>query len=284
MRFRHLILALSVVLLFSSCEKWQEDQLDASRQQTLTNISYGNALRHRLDIALPANRDTTTPVVIFIHGGAWVFGDKSVFKDDIEQYAAAGIACATINYRYASELTGIGHPEIPQDVRSAIDHIVSKSGLWKVSPSRFGIVGHSAGGHLALQVAYTLNQDGRIKACSSWAGPVNLLDPDQLAISAAPDLFKVYVGTTLTTSADTALYRAASPYFGATAGAPPTLLVYGTVDDLVPYVVGHRMKARLDTLGVQNALITLPGQGHIWTGQTLEDVRGSTLDWFQARL
>lgn len=284
MRRLHIILALSVALLFSSCEKWQEDQLDASKQQTLTNISYGSGLRHKLDIALPANRDTTTPVVIFIHGGAWVLGDKSVFKDDIEQYAAEGIACATINYRYASELTGIGHPEIPNDVRAAIDHIVSKASLWKVSSVRFGIVGHSAGGHLALQTAYTLNADGRIKACSSWAGPVDFVDADQLAINGAPELFRVYMGATLTTPADSASYREASPHHRAHANAPPTLLVYGTVDDLVPHVVGQRMKARLDTLGVENSLMTLTGQGHVWSGQTLEDVRTATLDWFHGRL
>jgi acetyl esterase/lipase len=284
MRVLFLLLTLHLTLLFSGCEKWQEDQLNASEQQTLTNISYGPGLRHRLDIALPANRDTTTPVAIFIHGGAWVLGDKSVFSTEIEQFAEAGIACATINYRFASELTGLGHPEIPQDVRSAIDHIVSKSDLWKVSPSRFGIVGHSAGAHLALQTAYTLNSDARIKACSSWAGPVDFVDADQLAINGAPDLFRVYTGATLTTPADSALYREASPHHRAHTNAPPTLLIYGTVDDLVPYVVGQRMQARLDVLGVESNLLTLTGQGHIWTGQTLEQARSATLDWFHARL
>jgi acetyl esterase/lipase len=274
----------AIAVLTAGCEKWQEDQLDASKQQTLSNISYGSGLRHRMDVALPANRDTTTPVVIFIHGGAWVFGDKGVFSDDIAQYAEEGIACATINYRYASELTGIGHPEIPEDVRAAIDHIVSKSDLWKVSTTRFGLVGHSAGGHLALQAAYTLNSDGRIKACSSWAGPVDLLDTDQLAISGAPGLFKTYLGTNLTTAADSALYREASPHHRAHADAPPTLLIYGTVDDLVPHIVGERMKVKLDGLGVENDLVTLTGQGHVWTGQTLENVRSATLDWFHTRL
>lgn len=279
-----LIVPAALVLLFSGCEKWQEDQLDASRQQTLTNISYGNGLRHRMDIALPADRDTTTPVVIFIHGGAWVFGDKGVFRDDIEQYAEEGIACATINYRFASQLTGIGHPEIPQDVRMAIDHIVAKSDLWKVSPRRFGLVGHSAGGHLALQASYTLNDDGRIVACASWAGPVDFLDPDQLAISGAPGLFSTYVGTGLNSAADSALHRVASPFHVAHAGVPPTLLVYGTVDELVPHVVGLRMAAKLDSLGVQHQMVTLQGEGHVWEGQALEQARSSTLDWFHSKL
>ncbi|MCF8258656.1 MAG: alpha/beta hydrolase [Flavobacteriales bacterium] len=273
-----------IAMLTAGCEQLQEDDLDAAQQQTLIEMSYGSGLRHRMDVALPAGRDTTTPVVIFIHGGAWVFGDKSVFADDIAQYAAEGIACATINYRYASELAGIGHPDIPNDVRAAIDHIVSKSGLWQVSPTRFGLVGHSAGGHLALQAAYTLNSDGRIKACASWAGPVDFLDPDQLAINGATDMFRIYTGTTLTTAADSALYREASPQHRAHADVPPTLIVHGTVDDIVPYLVGQRMKLKLDMLGAENSLITLTGQGHGWTGQTLEHVRSETLDWFHTRL
>jgi acetyl esterase/lipase len=284
MRMFPCMMALIMALLFSGCEKWQEDNLDASKLQTLSDMSYGSGLRHRMDVALPAGRDTTTPVVVFIHGGAWVIGDKSVFKDDIRQYANEGIACVTINYRYASELTGIGHPEIPDDVRLAIDHIISRSELWQVSSRRFGIVGHSAGGHLALQAAYTLNHDGRIRACASWAGPVDFLDPDQLAISGAPELFKTYVGTPLLTASDTAIHRQASPFHVAHAAVPPTLLIYGTVDDLVPYVVGQRMRDRFQALGVMNELVTLTGQGHVWSGQTLEGVRAATLDWFHVRL
>lgn len=93
-----------------------------------------------------------------------------------------------------------------------------------------------------------------------------------------------YTGTGLTTSSDTALYMQASPYWVAHASVPPTLLVHGTQDELVPYSNSVRLQQRLDSLGVTNTLTTLQGAEHIWTGQTLETARTVTMNWFQQNL
>ncbi len=114
-----------------------------------------------MDIALPENRTTNTPLVILIHGGAWVLGDKSYFASDIQQFADAGIACATINYSFASNAKNIHHNEIVADIRKAVDFIASKSAELQISPDKFGLAGHSAGGHLALITSYTKNQDSK---------------------------------------------------------------------------------------------------------------------------
>lgn len=279
-------LFLLSVLVLPSCEKFedlQEKNLDTGKQQTLYQVPYGPKGRHVLDIALPKNRNTNTPVVIFIHGGAWVSGDKVVFAREIQQFSDAGIACATINYRYASDITNIHHPDLPNDVNLAIDCIASKSELWQISPNRFGIVGHSAGGHLALSTAYA-RTDGKVKACASWAGLTNLIDDDQLRISGAPALFKTYVGVELNDAADTLLYKNASPYWNATQYSVPTLLIYGTKDPGVPYSNAVRLKDRLDTLHVSHSLVTLHGAGHIWGGKNLDKARTTTLSWFLSRL
>lgn len=278
-------LFLGLLALLVSCEKFeelQEKNLDANKKQTLTYISYGTKARHVLDIALPANRNTQTPVVIFIHGGAWVMGDKSVFSQEIQQFAEAGIACATINYRYASDITNIHHPDLPNDINMAVDFVASKSELWQVSPNRFGLVGHSAGGHLAMSASYARN-DGKIKACASWAGLTNLIDEDQLNIAGAPGLFKTYVGCHLYSPADTVKYKFASPYWSVNSYSVPTLLVHGTKDIGVPYCNAQRMQTQLNELGVQNSLVTLDA-GHIWTGKSLSTARSATLAWFQAKL
>lgn len=271
------------LLCFSGCDKWQEDNLDATKFQTLTNMSYGPHSRHVLDIALPANRDTNTPVVIFIHGGAWVLGDKSVFSAEIRQFAEAGMACATINYRYASDFQSIHHPALPTDVRKAVDFIRFKSDIWKVSSTRIGLVGHSAGGHLSLIASYAFNDDRAIKACASWAGVTDLLHPDQLAIDGAYAIFKTYTGTDLINTADTLAWKAASPFWTVNSTAPPTLFIHGSQDETVPYSTSIALKTKLDTLGVINALTTLNAQ-HIWTGANLDQARTVTLQWFQSKL
>lgn len=280
------MLSAVLLLLLCSCEKYedmQEQALDPAQRHTLYNIPYGHNGRQVLDIALPANRSTNTPVVVFIHGGGWVKGDRSVFATEIQRFADAGIACASINYRVASDIAHVHHPELPGDVRAAVDFIASKSQVWQVSPNRFGLVGHSAGGHLALTTAYGYN-DGRIKACAAWAGLTDLTAADQLAVSGAPNLFKTYVGAPLHSAADTLRYRGASPYWLLNGYSVPTLLIHGTHDTGVPYADAQRMKTKLDRLKVPNSLIPLEGAGHVWTGKNLNRARNESLAWFQGKL
>lgn len=269
-----------------SCKKLaqlQEQALDSDKKQTLYDIPYGDHLRTNLNIALPKNRTTNTPVVIFIHGGAWVMGQKGVFLKEMDMFADAGIACATINYRYASEIRHIHHTELMQDVRKAVDYIASKSETWQVAPNNFGLVGQSAGGHLSMMAAYTYNPDHIIKACASWAGPVNFIDNDQLAINSSHQVFELYVGCPLNTHQDTMSYKSASPYWN-TENAVPTLMIHGTKDIGVPYSNITRFKEQLDADGVKNSFITFDGEGHLWYGNKLNEARNITLDWFKQEL
>ena len=280
------VLLTVAVSVFTSCSKFeaiQEKGLDTHKQQTLWEIKYGRHTRNTLNMALPANRTDSTPVVIFIHGGAWMFGDKSVHLAEMEKFAQAGIACASINYRFASELTGVHHPALPNDVKAAVDFIASKASLWGISANRFGLVGQSAGGHLALLTSYTLNNDGRIKACASWAGVVNLLDEAQMAIAGAPLVSKTYVGCGLKSANDTLRYREASPYFMATSESVPTFFLQGTKDIAVPYSSVVNMQQRLAELGVENQMKVFDGGGHLWFGNELETARTLTIDWFKSK-
>ena len=278
--------SFAIILLTVSCKKieqLQEKALDSDKKQTLYDIPYGDHIRNNMNIALPKNRPTNTPVVIFIHGGAWVMGQKGVFLKEIDMFADAGFACATINYRFASEIRHLHHTELMQDVRKAIDYIASKSETWQVSPNNFGLVGQSAGGHLSMMAAYTYNPDHIIKACASWAGPVNFIDNDQLAINSSHQVFELYVGCPLNTHQDTMSYKAASPYWN-TQNAVPTLMIHGTKDIGVPYTNLPRFKEQLDANGIKNSFVTFDGEGHLWYGSKLDEARNLTLAWFKQEL
>jgi len=274
------------IICLASCEKFeevQEERLDPTQQHTLYNVPYGHNSRQVLDIALPANRSVNTPVVVFIHGGGWVAGDRSVFATTIQRFANEGIACASINYRFASDITHVHHTDLSNDVRAAVEFIASKSKQWQVSPERFGLVGQSAGGQLALITAYT-NNGGRIKACASWAGPMDLTDAEQLAVPGAPTVFKTYVGPELKSPADTLRYKGASPYWMVNSYSVPTLLIHGSNDNGVPYASVTRMKSKLDKQRVTNRLVTFGGAGHQWTGKNVSAARNETLSWFKTWL
>ncbi|MDF2436954.1 MAG: esterase/lipase [Bacteroidota bacterium] len=275
------------ILLTASCKKveeFQEGVLTTKKCQTLYSISYGSDRRNQMDISLPKGRTANTPVVILIHGGAWVMGSRTYFSSDIKKFADDGIACATINYRYASERKGIHAAELVNDIRKAIDFISSKSEEWQVSSERFGLAGHSAGGHLAMMTAYTKNDDGKIKACVSWAGPTDLLDDEQLGISGSDEVFKVLVGQTPNSAGGNEAYRNASPFWVVGGNSVPTLLIHGTEDPGVPYSTAVKMQNKLNELGIPNTLHTMSGAYHIWTGNHLKEARTATEDWFQSEL
>ncbi|MBI3520230.1 MAG: alpha/beta hydrolase [Bacteroidetes bacterium] len=279
-------LVFVITLQTLSCKKveqLQEKVLDPDKKQTLYDVPYGDHIRNNMDIALPKNRTTNTPVVIFIHGGAWVMGQKGVFLKEIDMFADAGFACATINYRFASEINHLHHTELMQDIRKAVDYIASKSEKWQVSPNNFGLVGQSAGGHLSMMAAYTYNPDHIIKACASWAGPVNFTDAEQLAINGAHQIFEVYVGCSLHSHQDTVSYKASSPYWN-TQNAVPTLLIHGTNDIGVPYSNLPVFKEQLDASGIKNSFVTFDSEGHLWYGSKLNEARNLTLDWFKQEL
>ncbi len=284
--YKTALILLCLIGVFTSCKKLgqlQEKALDPNSKQTLYNIEYGDHWRNKMDIALPKNRTVNTPVVIFIHGGAWVMGNKGVFLQEIDKFANAGFACATINYRYASDISSIHHPDLMLDIRKAIDFISTKSEDWLVASDNFGLVGQSAGGHLSMMAAYTYNSDHKIKACASWAGPVNFIDNEQLKITGSHEVFKIYVGKSLNNTDDTLSYKQCSPYWN-TVTAVPTLMIHGTKDIGVPYSNIVSFKNQLDGANIKNSFITFDDGGHLWIGDNLNKARNYTLDWFKQEL
>lgn len=143
---------------------------------SLCDLSYGIDERHTLDISLPANRSETTPVIMLIHGGAWVFGSKgdmSILRESLVR--KTGMAVASMNYRFVGP-EDIGYGELMADVDLALDFIDSKAAEWTIGTANFGIAGISAGGHMSLLYAYGYDSKERIKAVSSLAGPTDLTD------------------------------------------------------------------------------------------------------------
>jgi acetyl esterase/lipase len=110
--------------------------------------------RHQLDLYLPAEKDGTTrkgyPLLLFIHGGAWVFGNKNLYGPLAENFCRAGIGVAVANYRLSP---GVQHPEHEKDVARAFAWLVHHAGELGADPNRLFVSGHSAGAHLVALLA-----------------------------------------------------------------------------------------------------------------------------------
>lgn len=82
------------------------------------DLAYGDHERQKLDLHIPKNSDGEVGLVLMIHGGAWVAGDKSGYTDYIKSWADKGYAAATINYRYLSY--EVSFDDILDDVGNAL--------------------------------------------------------------------------------------------------------------------------------------------------------------------
>lgn len=144
----------------------------------MTEIAYGAAPRQRLDF-IPAAASHRAPLFVFIHGGAWAFGDKGMAAHMAVHARAQGYAFAALNYRLVPNADPRQQAE---DVAAAIAHLVRNADELGIDPDRIIVSGHSAGAHLAALVG----TDPRYLAAHRL--PISILDGIVLLDSAAYDV------------------------------------------------------------------------------------------------
>jgi acetyl esterase/lipase len=128
-------------------------------ERTHTNVSYGKYTRQVLDF-WQASSDKPTPLVVVIHGGAWMKGSKEqlIQRLDIKPLLKAGISVASINYRLIKgnkeedSDPAVKHPL--NDAARAIQFLRSKAKEWNLEKKKFAAVGQSAGGCSSLWLLY----------------------------------------------------------------------------------------------------------------------------------
>jgi hypothetical protein len=161
---------------------------------TYGNVSYGNRERNVMDF-WQAKSDKPTPVVICIHGGSWIRGDKSNYYSRIKTYLDAGISMATINYRLmkqANEEKVVPPVKAPlEDAARAVQFVRSKATEWNIDKKRLGATGGSAGGASALWLAFhddmadpassdPVARESTRLFCAAVDGAQTSLDPKEL--------------------------------------------------------------------------------------------------------
>lgn len=85
------------------------DSILPNRDTVLLNVNYGSHPRQVMDIHLPVNRDSSTPIIMVIHGGAWIEGKKEDMNSfvNIIKRQCKNCAVTNMNYRYASSKESI---------------------------------------------------------------------------------------------------------------------------------------------------------------------------------
>jgi acetyl esterase/lipase len=257
------------------------------------------------------------PLVVFIHGGAWMGGDSRRigpfvdFPAVLAALAARGYVVASVEYRLSGEAI---FPAQIQDVKAAIRFLRTKAADYGIDPARALTWGASAGGHLAALAAVscgvqTLEPAQSIAASSAVVGAgsvatANVSDCVQGGVA----WFGVFDMATIAAQAkqdgafsrdvaDTPEWRvvgcfasecrngqmaAASPVTYVDAKTPPMLLIVGDADKTVPYHQTLEMEQRLKAAGVAHELMVIPEVAHMFIGKTPVETRNANLAALEA--
>jgi len=128
-----------------------KNQHKPSRLPDLANVAYGPHERNVFDL-WKAKSDTPTPLVIFIHGGGFVAGDKNVVSSFLVDYCLEhGVSVAAINYRYSTQAP---YPAPMQDGARAVQFLRLHAGEYNLNPKPFGATGGSAGAGISLWIGF----------------------------------------------------------------------------------------------------------------------------------
>jgi len=245
---------------------------------TYLNVLYGTDTTEQvLDAYLPQVRDTVhTPVIILIHGGAWVQGEKEDFMGlGLDTFfTAAGCAVVNMNYRLIG--TKYQYPAPLDDVGLVMDFIKQKAAAWQINPNRVCILGRSSGSQLALMYAYSVNANGRVKAVIDGFGPTDFCDN-----SIVEEPLGVNVVNMLGPYASNMqAWHNASPIFYM-AGAVPTTIMQGTVDSTVFPIQSSMLADSLVARGKPCLYFPWVGDSHGWDQTKWLQDRGAVLSWLQ---
>ncbi len=208
--------------------------------QRIADVPYGTDPAQRMDVYVPTSPTGSgtgtgtnspvasavrAPVIFMVHGGGWRNGDKAmgrVVQEKVNRWVPKGFVLISINYRML--------PDAPvavqeRDVQAALMAAQQRAGTWGADPSRFILMGHSAGAHLVALLNARAPQALR-EGAWPWLGTVALDGammnvPARMRVPHLP-LYDDAFG------ADPAYWVAMSPFHQWTVGAPPMQMVCST--------------------------------------------------------
>jgi acetyl esterase/lipase len=248
---------------------------------TQADVSYGPSKMNKLDF-WQAEGDGPRPLLVYIHGGGWIGGDKDRVRN-IRPFLDKGISFASINYRLTGEAS---LPAPVHDAARAIQFIRSKAGEWNIDKERIALTGGSAGACTSMWLLYhddmadpqskdpVLRESTRVTAAAVGAGQTSI-DPKVIEPWLGPNvlkhamIYKSVGGKSMDEVMENykqheALYKEFSPYNHLTADDPPLLMTYNNNMKLPSENAGHgihhpvygvKMKEKADKVGTECHLL-----------------------------
>ena len=263
-----------------------------------------------LDVYQPTQKVyERSPVVIHFHGGAWVSGSKlsannARFNGAINTLRDKGYAVVAPDYTLA-ESDHTPFPDCLIDALDAVAWVEEHAETHNFDLNNVGLMGESAGAHIAMMTAYdkspayspthqssltfdyVVNSYGPTELYQLYKSQIPLIDSIEHMTENLPesiqkrfDIAQTLFGfdpavDTVKAFNYTLPY---SPYQQLDETAPPTLIIHGDADQVVPISQSYLLQTRLDSLKIPNEFHVLPGVDHAFRGAT-EEQKQMIQDW-----
>ncbi|HXI11749.1 MAG TPA: alpha/beta hydrolase [Thermoanaerobaculia bacterium] len=282
------ILAISILLLASSLAAQTYPPTPGTGTFTTTfDIEFANVegISLKLDLHLPDDDGVSLrPAIIWLHSGAWITGDRT--GGAAIRQARRGYAVASIDYRLAPKNI---YPAQLEDCKAAVRWLRANAARYRLDPSRIGVFGSSAGGHLAALLGTTggvaelegllegnAGHSSRVQAVVDFYGPTDLLKLNDQKLPCyglngndpglPPSLL---IGCPIQECKEKT--DAANPIRYITPDDPPFLILHGTLDCLVPWQQSQILYDALKSAGVDATFHLLDGAQH--GGAPFDDIK-----------
>lgn len=304
-RFKLCTLAIFIALsAFSSSLHADDKEIFVRREDVIYGRKFGTALT--LDVFTPKEKSNRAAVIWVVSGG-WYSDHAGINSAMCLPFLKRGYTVFAVVHGSQPKFT---IPEVLADMHRSVRFIRSRADEFQIDPQRIGITGGSAGGHLSLMIGTSGSagdpnakdlvdrESSRVQAVGcfypptdflNWGEPgMNALGKGPLAWLPAPFDFRNFDTTSKKFAAVTdeekllQIGRDISPITHVSADDPPTLIIHGDADKVVPIQQAQTFIDKLNETKVTTELVVRPGAAHGWP--TLLNDLDLFADWFDKHL
>lgn len=225
---------------------------DGGARRIARGVAYGDDPRQTMDVWAPtAAADRPWPMLVFFYGGGWDSGSRTLYGWAAQALAARGFLVFVPDYRVVPQ---VRFPAFIEDAAAATAKAGEVAGRYGGDPARLGVLGHSAGAHLAMMITLdrrymdAAGAPGLIRAAAGLAGPYDFLPFD---VPASINAFGRVPDPTLT-----------QPVAFVRPDAPPLWLGHGAADTVVEARDSTILCDRMNAVGGRCAVKLYPGLSH----------------------
>lgn len=291
-RWTRFVFPLALVVLVGCSAPGASGQDPQRVEDVIYGRKFGTALT--MDVLKPAKPSGIG--VLWMVSGGWFSAHESISPPLLKAYLDRGQTVFAVVHGSAPKYTV---PEILPDIDRAARFVRLHASQYGVDPNRLGISGASAGGHLSLMQGArgsegdpnakdpVLRESSKVQAVACFFPPTDFLNYGETGQSAYSYELLRRFWPTLGAKSESAADRAEnarfiSPITYATRAMPPTMIIHGDKDKLVPIQQSQVMINRLKELGVDAKLVVKEGGDHGWAN--IQNDVATCAEWFDQHL